>query len=67
MAEDAARKLPNTALEDALLLVHFYFERGFRKTEPAARRWLVRYLGEGTSLPDVAKVTVGLANSAIGT
>ena len=32
------------------------------KFEPAARRWLVRYLSEGTpSLHDVAKVTASLA------
>jgi hypothetical protein len=31
------------------------------KFEPAARRWLVRYLSEGTpSLRDVAKVTASL-------
>jgi hypothetical protein len=28
MAEDAARQLPNLPLEDALQLVHLYFERG---------------------------------------
>ena len=48
MAEDAARELPNLPLEDALQLVHLYFERGSPKAEPAARRWLVRYLTEGT-------------------
>jgi hypothetical protein len=33
------------------------------KAEPAARRWLVRYLSEGTpSLRDVAKVTASLAD-----
>jgi hypothetical protein len=62
MAEDAARELPNLPLEDALQLVHLYFERGSPKAEPAARRWLVRYLSEGTpSLRDVAKVTASLA------
>ena len=44
MAEDAARELPNLPLEDALQLVHLYAERGSPKYEPAARRWLVRYL-----------------------
>ena len=59
---DAARELPNLPLEDALQLVHLYFERGSPKAEPAARRWLVRYLKEGTpSLRDVAQVTVDLA------
>jgi hypothetical protein len=62
LAEDAARELPNLPLEDALQLVHLYFERGSPKAEPAARRWLVRYLSEGTpSLRDVAKVTASLA------
>ncbi|MGH3136535.1 MAG: hypothetical protein ACRDPV_08595 [Gaiellaceae bacterium] len=65
MAEDAARELPNLALEDALQLVHLYAERGSPKFEPAARRWLVRYLTEGSpSLRDVAKVTASLAGSA---
>ena len=31
MAEDAARELPNLPLEDALQLVHLYFERGSPK------------------------------------
>ena len=62
LAEDAARELPNLPLEDALQVVHLYFERGSPKAEPAARRWLVRYLSEGTpSLRDVAKVTASLA------
>jgi len=62
MAEDAARELPNLPLEDALQLVHIYFERGSPKAEPTARRWLVRYLSEGTpSLRDVAKVTASRA------
>ena len=62
MAEDTARELPNLPLEDALQLVHLYGDRGSRKFEPAARRWLVRYLTEGTpSLRDVARVTASLA------
>jgi hypothetical protein len=62
MAEDAARELPNLPLEDALQLVHLYAERGSPKYEKAARRWLVRYLSEGSpSLRDVEKVTVILA------
>ena len=62
LAEDAARELPNLSLPDALQLVHLYAERGSPKFEPAARRWLVRYLSEGTpSLKDVAKVTASLA------
>jgi hypothetical protein len=62
LAEDAARELPNLALVDALQLVHLYAERGSPRFEPAARRWLVRYLTEGTpSLKDVAKVTARFA------
>jgi hypothetical protein len=65
MAEDAARELPNLPLEDALQLVHLYAERGSPKFEPAARRWLVRYLTEGTpSLEDAARVTASLARAA---
>ena len=49
-------------LQDALQLVHLYAERGSPKFELAARRWLVRYLSEGTpSMRDVAKVTASLA------
>jgi hypothetical protein len=48
MAEDAARELPNLALEDALQLVHLYAERGSPKYEKAALRWLERYLAEGS-------------------
>jgi hypothetical protein len=62
MAEDAARELPNLSLEDVLQLVHLYAEHESPKFEPAARRWLVRYLTEGTpSLRDVAQVTASLA------
>lgn len=67
LAEDAARELPNLSLPDALQLVHLYAERGSPKFEPAARRWLVRYLSEGTpSLQDVAKVTASLAKRKRG-
>jgi hypothetical protein len=62
MAEDAARELPTLPLEDALQLVHLYAERGSPKFQPAARRWLIRYLTEGTpSMRDVAQVTAALA------
>lgn len=62
MAEDAARELPDLPLGDALQLVHLYAERRSPKFESAARRWLVRYLTEGTpSIRDVAKVTASLA------
>lgn len=66
MAEDAARELPNLPLEDALQLVHLYFERASPKAEPAARRWLVRYLTEGSpTVRDVAKVTARIAESEL--
>ena len=58
-AEDVSRaagELPNLPLEDALQLVHLYSERGSHKAEPAARRWLVRYLREVRRVfQDVAK------------
>ena len=39
-----------------------FVRRGSPKFERAARRWLIRYLSEGTpSLSDVAKVTASLA------
>ena len=64
MAEDAARELPNLPLEDALQLVHLCAERGSPKFEPAARRWLVRYLSEGSpGLRDIARVTADLRSA----
>jgi hypothetical protein len=61
-AEDAARELPNLALEDALQLVHLYAERGSPKFERAAMRWLARYAEESSpSLGQFAKVTQELA------
>lgn len=55
LAEDAARELPNLSLPDALQLVRLSFDRGSPKAVPAARRWLIRYLTEGTpSLRDIA-------------
>jgi len=45
MAEDAARELPHLPLEDALQLVHLYFERGSPKAVPATRR-LARALSQ---------------------
>jgi 2-polyprenyl-6-methoxyphenol hydroxylase-like FAD-dependent oxidoreductase len=62
MAEDAARELPNLALEDALQLVHLYAERGSPKYEKAALRWLERYLTEASPrLQHFAEVTTSLA------
>jgi hypothetical protein len=62
LAEDAARELPNLALEDALQLVHLYADRGSPKFEKAAMRWLERYLTEGSpTLERFADVAVDLA------
>ena len=62
MTEDAARELPNVPLEDALLLVHLYAERGSPKYEKAALRWLERYLLEGSPrLQHFAETTASLA------
>ena len=62
LAEDAARDLPNLALEDALQLVHLYAERGSPTYEKAAMRWLERYLIEGSPrLKHFAEVTARLA------
>ena len=58
LAEDAARELPNLSLENALQLVRLFAARESPKFEPAAQRWLVRYLTERTpGLEDPAKVT----------
>ena len=66
MAEDAARELPNLALEDALQLVHLYAERGSPKYEKAAMRWLERYLIEGSPrLRHFAEVAVVLARREV--
>jgi hypothetical protein len=49
--------------EDALQLVHLYAERGSPKYEKAARRWLERYLTEGTPrLQHFAEVAADLAS-----
>ena len=62
MAEDAARELPNLALEDALQLVHLYAERGSPKFERAAMKWRGRYLDENAlTLEQFAKVVFSLA------
>ena len=65
LAEDAARELPNLSLEDALMLVHLYAERGSPKYERAAMRWLERYLDESSpSLTHFASVVRELAGRA---
>ena len=65
MAEDAARELPNLPLEDALQVVHLYFEREVSEGPAAETGGSLRYLSEGTPrLRDVAKVTASLASAA---
>ncbi len=62
LAEDAARELPNLALEDALQLVRLYAERNSPKYERAALRWLERYLTEHSpTLQRFAEMTASLA------
>jgi hypothetical protein len=68
MAEDAARELPNLALEDALQLVRLYADRGSPKYEKAAVRWLERYLTAGSPrLRHFAKVAADWRGGTLGT
>ena len=60
MAEDAARELPNLSLEDALMLVRLYADRGSPKFERAAMRWLERYLAEGAPSLELFARTVAV-------
>jgi hypothetical protein len=54
--------MPNLSLEDALKLVYFYAERDSPKYEPAAIRWLERYLTAGSpSLRELADAASELA------
>jgi len=65
LAEDAARELPNLALEDLLQLVHLYAERGSPKYERAAMRWLARYSTEHSpTLTQFASIVRELAARA---
>ncbi len=67
LAEDAARELPNLPLEDLLQLVHLYAECESPKYEPAAMRWLERYLTEGSPrLQHFAEITAALAKREAG-
>jgi hypothetical protein len=61
-AEDAARELHTVSLDDALRLVELYAIEDSPKFEPAARRWLGRYLEERSpTLLDFARIAVRLA------
>jgi hypothetical protein len=55
MAETVAREFPVLPLDHALALTYLYAEKGDRKYESAALRYLQRYLDEANpSLADVA-------------
>jgi hypothetical protein len=61
-AEQAAFELPFITLADARGLVELYAEKGDRKFERAALRYLRRYMDEANpSLADVAQVAALLA------
>jgi hypothetical protein len=61
-AEQAAFEMPFIPLSDARALVELYAEKGDRKYERAALKWLGRYLYEANpSLADVAQVAALLA------
>ena len=61
-AEQAAFELAFVSLADARALLELYAEKGDRKYERAALKYLRRYLDEaGPSLADVAQVAALLA------
>ena len=61
-AEQAAFELPFIPLAEARALVELYAEKGDRKYERAALKYLTRYLSEANpSLADLAQVAVLLA------
>lgn len=61
-AEQAAFEVAFVSLADARALVELYAEKGDRKYERAALRYLARYLAEASpSLADVAQVAALLA------
>ena len=61
-AEQAAFEVPFVPLADARALVELYAEKGDRKYERAALKYLGRYLAEADpSLADVAQVAALLA------
>lgn len=62
VAESVAREFPTLPLDYALALTHLYGEKGDRRYEAAALRYLERYITEaGPSLLDVAGVAALLA------
>ncbi len=65
-AEQAAFEIPFIPLADARALVELYAEKGDRKYERAALKYLPRYLAEANpSLADVAQVAAVLAERGI--
>jgi hypothetical protein len=65
-AEQAAFEVPFIPLEQARALVELYAEKGDRKYERAALKYLRRYLEEADpSLADVAQVAAVLAERAL--
>lgn len=62
VAESVARELSPLPLDYALALVHLYGDKGDRRYELAALRYLARYIQEAKpSLLDVAGVAAVLA------
>ena len=65
-AEQAAFEIAFISLEQARELVELYAEKGDRKYERAALKYLHRYLDEaGPSLADVAQVAAVLAERSL--
>ena len=65
-AEQAAFEIPFISLAQARALVELYAEKGDRKFERAALKYLARYLSEASpSLVDVAQVAALLAERSL--
>ena len=65
-AEQAAFEVPFVPLAEARALVDLYAEKGDRKFERAALKYLRRYMDEaGPSLADVAQVAALLAERSL--
>jgi hypothetical protein len=59
VAESVAREFPELPLDYALALTYLYADKGDRRFERAALRYLERYMAEANpSLRDVARVAV---------
>jgi hypothetical protein len=67
MAETVAREFAALPLDYALALTHLYADKSDPRFEPAALRYLARYLAEAApSLEDVAGVAALLAERKPG-